>query len=422
MDRATYTYQLLNSQSIIRNPGKVESLTQTCRKLIRRLVFVPNFNSQLHSMMANEYDCTVSLVYVLWAYFKRGDSLLAIYNASLPEEGDLTVAVDIPKDKMAKTAALLFITACIQSTNIPVFDIFTLSDLYGSHMIGFVKVVKTVVDLLASRGYPLISESNDTDDLRQEKYITRREYIIIDLVESERQYVHHMMNILYLRNELRRTLSAGSLLSIFMNIDDLADLALRFLVQMEQLYYLEDEMQNFGDLFVRFKDAFRHNEFFIATQQNCQETCRKEWGVIVSTIRSTTLGQCVLAHPKFLLALLLKPLQRLFKYQMLLKDLMNETVDIEMRADLAAAIKIFEKILRGAIYIDHEALRAATQGFIDGTVHMEADQHVVVPQDADASSISDSLRPVSMDNIPPPPYFLAHRPDSLAEMRGSHFQ
>jgi len=139
-------------------------------------------------------------------------------------------------------------------------------------------------------------------------------------VETERQYVHHLLNLQALKKELEEigALTGDSIHNIFLNLNNLLDFAQRFLIRIEQHNELPEEAQNWGELFIHYKEPFGQYEPFIANQRRCEATCQKEWDKMVAASRSALMGQ-MLANPTILNGFLLKPMVRLTKYPLLLK-------------------------------------------------------------------------------------------------------
>jgi len=352
-----------------------ESLYQICVKLRRRLSGVPGFRPYLDELEQREADGS-DPVSSLWQCFRSGLPLLAIYNASQPEEGDLKVDMTKAEAKIGKEAAYLFLKACMQQMNIPAADTFSLTELYSDNTTGFVKVTKLVnrvLDLLKMSGKLL--SSTDSEDSRDgtdsttssndqpPKQKTRRQHILKELVETERQYVHHLQNLQMLKKELEDygALAGDSIHDIFLNLNNLLDFAQRFLIRVEQQNELPEEQQNWGGLFVHYKEPFRQYEPFIANQKKCEATCQKEWDKMVANAKSPLMQQ-MLANPTILNGFLLKPFQRLTKYPLLLKDLQNQIESKELKSDLASAIEVIQDVLQQAdASIDKESRDEALQ-------------------------------------------------------------
>jgi len=297
----------------------------------------------------------------LWQCFRTGLPLLTIYNASDPEGGELTVKTSVP-EKIGKEAAFKFIKACHHEMKIPMEDIFSIIELYSDNTTGFVKVTKLVnkvLDILAMSGKLQASSSStgsgnslvDPDVLvpKSPKRMTRRDHILKELVNSERHYVHHLQNLQAMKKELEEAgaVTGDTIHHIFLNLNNLLDFAQRFLIRIEQQYELPDEDQNWGQLFVRYKEPFRQYEPFIANQKRCEVTVSKEWSTMERAARSTLMRQ-MLANPTILNGFLLKPFQRLTKYPLLLKDLRKQTESEVLCSDLDVAISIIQDVLNQA--------------------------------------------------------------------------
>ena len=321
---------MLDKTNII-NIRDGESLYQICLKLRKRLSEVPGFDQYLNTM-AQEEERGADPVSSLWRCFRSGLPLLTIYNASQPEDGDLTVDPSNSDLKMGKQAAYRFNVACKTQMSIAATDIFSLNDLYGDNTTGFVKVTKQVnrvLDILSLSGKLYQSpESLAAQDDQQEsklngeapKQLTRRDHILKELVQTERQYVHHLLNLQALKKELEEggALTGDSIHSIFLNLNNLLDFAQRFLIRIEQHNELPQEAQNWGELFKHYKEPFRQYEPFIANQLRCELTCQREWDKMRKSCRSGLMEQ-MLADSTILSGFLLKPFQRLTKYPLLLK-------------------------------------------------------------------------------------------------------
>ncbi|KAK6373673.1 uncharacterized protein PV06_10298 [Exophiala oligosperma] len=364
---------MLDRNNII-NVRDGESLYQICIKLRRRLSGVPGFRPYLEEMEEREAEGS-DPVSSLWQCFRSGLPLLTIYNASNPEEGDLRVDTKRP-ERVGKEAAFLFIKACMQQMEIPAADTFTVTDLYSDNTTGFVKVTKLinrVLDILKLSGK--LHPSTDSEGSRDgadsalnvadqaPKTLTRRQHILKELVETERQYVHHLQNLQTLKKEMEEVgaLTGDAIHNIFLNLNNLLDFAQRFLIRIEQQNETPEEQQNWGRLFVHYKDPFRQYEPFIANQRRCETTCQQEWDRMVERAKSP-LAQQMLANPTILNGFLLKPFQRLTKYPLLLKDLQNQTSDNLLKSDISDAIAIIQDVLMQAdASIDKETRDDALQ-------------------------------------------------------------
>ena len=308
---------MLDANSII-NQRDGESLYQICSKLKRRLSEVPGFKPYLDEMEQEEEETGADPVSSLWRCFRSGLPLLTIYNASQPEEGNLEIDTNKPEHKIGKEATFLFIRSCLQQMAISPTEVFTIGDLYGDNTTGFVKVTKLinrVLDMLSLSGKLASTDSDDsirannTEFVGAQKSMTRRQYILRELVETERQYVHHLLNLQTLKKELEEAggLTGDAIHQIFLNLNNLLDFAQRFLIRIEQHNEYPEHDQDWGQLFVHYKEPFRQYEPFIANQVKCEATCQKEWDKMRSAIRTPLMDQ-MLSNQTILNGFLLKPL------------------------------------------------------------------------------------------------------------------
>lgn len=302
-----------------------ESIYQSCVNLKRRLSEVPSFETFLQEMEEEDQARgNTDPVSSLWNCLRNGYPLLSIYNASGPDEELVVDPAKVPEAKRPKAATFKFLQACLQDLAFPQQDCFLITDLYGESTTGFIKVIKMVnrvVDILEMQGQlKRPSEVADTPTgLQGSVKLTKREHILKELLETERDYVHHLQNLQALKKELEETgaLTGDASHQIFLNLNNLLDFAQRFLIRMEQHYALPEEMQNWGQLFSSHEEAFRQYEPFIANQMRCDQMCMKEWDKIRSAPRHPDLLQMV-AQPKTLNGFFVKPFQRLTRYPLML--------------------------------------------------------------------------------------------------------
>ena len=359
---------MLDKNNII-NQREGESLYQTCLKLRQRLSRVPSFGPFIDEMEEQEAE-GADPVSSLWRCFRTGKPLLTIYNAAQPEGKKLDVdARKAGTNNAGKADTFQFIKFCMQQMGIS--ETFLITDLFGDNTTGFqkvLKVVNSVLDILDLEGKlehtPEGSEKQSMESLDGVPVqMTRRAYILRELVETERQYVHHLLNLQTLRRELEETsvLTGDSIHNIFLNLNNILDFAQRFLIRLEQQYAANEEDQNWGELFVHYDQQFRQYEPFIANQVKCEETCVKEWDKMKMAARSSHMEQ-MLSTPATLNSFLIKPFQRLTKYPLMLKDLAKQTEDEALKTDLEDGINVIQSVLEQAnASIDRDNRQAARE-------------------------------------------------------------
>jgi cell division control protein 24 len=183
-------------------------------------------------------------------------------------------------------------------------------------------VVNQVLDILVQQGVlgPEASLKEAVDIGVATTKRTKRQHIIAELVTTERTYVQHLELLQAFKNlvEERGVIGGDAVHDIFHNLNALLDFQRRFLIRVEQTNLLPESEQNWGNVFVVYKDAFKVYEPYIANQKKCEDVAMREFGKLKDIDGPPELQQFV-ENPTVLSAFLLKPFQRLSKYPLLLK-------------------------------------------------------------------------------------------------------
>ncbi|KAL8962830.1 MAG: hypothetical protein Q9183_005092, partial [Haloplaca sp. 2 TL-2023] len=331
--------------NIMNTQGGVDSsLYQICLNLRRRLARVPRFEDFLIEMDEEEAEAegATDPVTSMWNCLRRGFPLLTIYNALQPDNPLIFDSSRVAERSIGKAATFKFLQACLTELKIPANECFLITDLYGGDTTGFVKVTKvvnTVLDILAQRGLLL------AHDPRNEQYdekrppgsqLTYTQQVVSEIVTTERTYVKHLQDLQTVKNELIAggNVPGDAIHDIFLNLNALLDFQRRFLIRIEQQNSLPESQQNWGQLFIQYKDSFRVYEPFIANHNRCNETVTREWDKIRITPHSKEVDDLFQSQAQFH-GFCVKPFQRLSKYPMLLNSLRkNCQLDAEREADL----------------------------------------------------------------------------------------
>ncbi|KAK1990772.1 CDC24 calponin [Colletotrichum falcatum] len=321
------------------------SLYQICMSLKQRLSQVPNFDPWLQQLDPNDP------VESLWSLFRTGFPLLDIYNALQPEKPlEIEEANANANDsKKAKIALFKFIQACLKDLAIPSAECFVISDVLGNDTTGFVKttqVVNYVLDIAEQRGLLQQLQPYPDDDLPLEpgSKLTYRDHIVKELVDTERKYVQDLENLYDLKSSLetKGIITGDTIHQIFLNINAILDFQRRFLIRVETTNSMPKPVQQWGAPFVTYEEAFDIYRPFIANQRKAAQVANQVFDQIKAS------GHPVAADFNTLDGFLLKPMQRLVKYPLLLKDLMKKSEDEAIKADLAAGIEAAERVLSKA--------------------------------------------------------------------------
>ncbi|PKY02566.1 RhoGEF GTPase [Aspergillus campestris IBT 28561] len=343
-----------------------ESIYQSCVNLKKRLAELPSFRPHLEEReRIDQEQGNTDPVASLWNLLREGFPLLTIFNSSDPEEFLEVDPAKVPEAKRPKAATFKFLQASLQELAFPQPDCFLITDLYGESTTGFIKAIKMVnkvMDILEMQGkLQRPSEDPAATPAQGAVKLTKREHILKELLETERDYVHHLQNLQALKKELEETgaLTGDASHQIFLNLNNLLDFAQRFLIRIEQHYALPEDRQNWGALFMQHEDALRQYEPFIANQMRCDAACQQEWDKIRMAPRSLDLQQMV-AQPATLNSFFVKPFQRLTKYPLMLSELRKQLEDPDLQNDITGAIDAIQVVLDSANdAIDKEHLATA---------------------------------------------------------------
>lgn len=175
-----------------------------------------------------------------------------------------------------------------------------------------------VLDLAEQRGLLLqvqpYPENGPTTTLPNAQ-MTYRDHIVKELVDTERKYVQDLENLHDLKTTLeqRGAIPGDIVHSIFLNINAILDFQRRFLIRVETTNSMPPSTQKWGSPFVMYEDAFDIYQPFIANQRKAAQVVTQSFDKIQQVQHPVALDFGTLD------AFLLKPMQRLVKYPLLLK-------------------------------------------------------------------------------------------------------
>lgn len=146
--------------------------------------------------------------------------------------------------------------------------------------------------------------------------ITYRDRIIGELVDTERKYVQDLENLHDLKKSLEQkgVINGDIAYHIFLNISSILDLQRRFLIRVETTNSMPTSRQEWGNPFVGYEEQFTNTyQPFIANQRKAAVVASANFDKIA------TVEHPVACDYNTLDGFLLKPMQRLVKYPLLLK-------------------------------------------------------------------------------------------------------
>lgn len=194
--------------------------------------------------------------------------------------------------------------------------------------------------LLQLQPYP----ENGPDTVLPNAQMSYRDHIVKELVDTERKYVQDLENLHDLKTTLEQkgSIPGDIVHSIFLNINAILDFQRRFLIRVETTNSMPAATQKWGAPFVLYEDAFDIYQPFIANQRKAAQVATQVFDKIQSANHpvATDFGT--------LDAFLLKPMQRLVKYPLLLKDLNKKSEDEDTKVDLVLGCEAAERVLTKA--------------------------------------------------------------------------
>lgn len=320
---------------------EMSSLYERCETLRQKLLLIQGFDRFL-SRSSSIYDLDVaegkenrtisdySPVSELWACFRAAEGLCFLINYLSPG----TIRDINPTEKaasninLAKTNLYRFI-AGLKKLMPELLDSeetsFNISDVYKDDSNGFVKVVRCVeriVDRLEMEHKIDQNLSRDVSSRVRARLSlsakSNQDKIVIELLESERKYVadleklQHFMILSRERNLLSESVSQR----IFGNLNTLLDFQRKFLLIMEQCCQpnVPFESRKIGKLFVSNEEEFKIYGPYCSNNKT---------GLEMATANAEYLTPLAdIIEPKYeLQSYLIKPIQRICKYPLLLREL-----------------------------------------------------------------------------------------------------
>ncbi|KAI0041006.1 hypothetical protein FA95DRAFT_1591168 [Auriscalpium vulgare] len=345
------------------------SLYQQCSSLRSRLLRIRAFDRFF--AIASPRDSprqSTDPVTQLWDCFALGTPLCYLFNLlpapakPIPIETDPNMIPDIHADKTKKRAIALFAMQVKQLDN---GEQFTVTDLWDRNSTdGFVKVVNTVTHLVdrlpedvfveLSPPSPTLTSQDSLDSLAPETPLmpvpanaqeAARNNIIRELVETERKYVQDLEVMQKYSNALSQssTIDHDTIHLLFPNLNKLLNFQRKFLIRLESTAEMTWRDQRWGVLFADNEEEFAVYEPYCANYTNASEL------MIMEEQNLMKYSHLINAKSE-LPAFLIKPVQRICKYPLLLDSLLKASSPAEyphyeeLKAGSAAAKRITDKI------------------------------------------------------------------------------
>ncbi|KAI1796472.1 hypothetical protein LXA43DRAFT_1157771 [Ganoderma leucocontextum] len=375
IDSPVANHTLLNKAA-----SQSTSLYQQCSSLRTRLMHLQHF-SVWFSVAAQPDSARRSTdpVTQLWDVFALGLPLCYLFNL-LPQSASAPIAVEIdvhsfdPTNERTKKHAIALFAMNVKQ--VPGCEGFTVRDLWDRNSTdGFVRVVSNVINLVQQLPDDLFLESApssptiasalaSTESLTSDNSLAApsiepggaRVNIIKELVDTERKYVQDLEVMQKYCDEAVSCLDRDTLHLLFPGLNKLLNFQRKFLIKVESIAELPWHDQRWGLPFTENEEEFAVYEPYCANYTMASE-------IMLQEEHNLTALNHIINVKGELPAFLIKPVQRICKYPLLLESLLkavNNTdypyID-ELKAGVDSAKRITDKI--------NEAQRRAEN---DGTV------------------------------------------------------
>lgn len=305
-------------------------------------------------------NLSVDPITQLWRLFQRGTPLCLIYNHIRPEE-PITIQ-DHDDLRMCKKAVYDFVVAV--KTNLLVDDesMFTISNVFSDNTHDLLRIVQVVSSLLDQ--FNMVPYDQQESELAASfgeiKITDERSKVFNELIQTERKYISDLELLLSYRNELRNAdaLSSEQLHILFPNLSDIVDFHRRLLAGLECNINVPVKYQRIGSIFVHASNGpFGLYEPWTVGQIAAIDLINRE---AVNLRKASSI-----IDPGFeLQSFIIKPIQRLCKYPLLLKELIKtytDTSDATYYNELLMANAAMKEV---ANQVNEAQRRAENVGFL----------------------------------------------------------
>ncbi|AAS52308.1 ADR388Cp [Eremothecium gossypii ATCC 10895] len=275
--------------------------------------------------------------------FQQGSPLCIIFNAVKPHCKLPVVSSD--DTKICKKSIYDFIMGLKLHFAFNDEELFTISDVFSNSTDHFTKVLDVVIALLNSVPQIFFKLPSPTmEEPQVNGYLSDHNKIVKEFVETERKYVHDLEVLSKYRQQLleNQIISSEELYMLFPNLNEIIDFQRRFLVALEINGQVPAQAQRIGALFMHSKHFFKLYEPWSIGQNAAIN-------FISSSFDKMQSQEFVIGNKMELQSFLLKPVQRLCRYPLLLKDLLKLSVKTKSDVDtkeLQTALEISKSIAR----------------------------------------------------------------------------
>ncbi|KAH9486760.1 Rho guanine nucleotide exchange factor scd1 [Psilocybe cubensis] len=323
--------KFLNSGILNKSASQSSSLYQKCSLLRGRLRRIRGFAELFPDVVESPSRDPVAYI---WDLFSTGTPLCYIYDQLPADEGFKKInhyalskrnyETESETNRAKKHAIALFAMELRVSNiteKISGCEMFTVTELWDRHSTdGLVKVVDTVTAIVDHLPPEVFDDDVASEDPSNAANVhdAVQQNIIREMLETERKYVQNLEVLQSFSNALSQgnIVSQDTIHLLFPNLNKLLNFQRKFLISLEFTAQLPLQVQRWGQLFLENEEEFSVYEPYCVNYKHATE-------LMVDHERDLSSFNHILNAKSELPALLLKPIQRVCQYPLLLESLVK---------------------------------------------------------------------------------------------------
>ncbi|EPY52749.1 RhoGEF Scd1 [Schizosaccharomyces cryophilus OY26] len=339
------------------------SLYRRCENIRKRLLQIPGLQNILEFIHSVADVTPFKILHIngipyddpvteLWLFCRFGYPLCALYNAVSPEQPvNVNYSVTLENTNACKAELYRFLLMCKKNLGFGDNVLFSISEIFSDSTSSLIKALWTVETLLDKfENLPtnppgrLLETPKEKSPGMLHYLIESGQRVLAEIYETELKYIQDLefLSVFMTALQQRKVLSLETILKIFTNLNEILDFQRRFLVGLEMNLSLPPQEQRIGALFLALEERFSVYQVFCLNYPTAQQL------IIDNQAQLSELSYLLEPSYEFP-ALLIKPIQRICKYPLLLSQLIKNTPlnyphEEELRQGMACVVRIANKV------------------------------------------------------------------------------